>query len=177
MDNPAKGSIHAVCPNCKTELLVMASECMTKSCNVDVHCGRCNKIFRFNPDPDELQRITQKLASLTVSRNQISPPAAPSAYNEPANSRTLFVVKPDAEKKPRVPSAYNRFMREEIALIKANKPGIPQREAFRMAAENWARNDRGSPTVSSSECMMKLIQNSDIKNYTFLSVSHINLLC
>ncbi|KAJ4796674.1 C2C2-YABBY transcription factor [Rhynchospora pubera] len=160
MDNPAKGFTHAVCPNCKIALRVIPifSTSAPFGCvenkvempfdmpkSFDVHCDRCDTIFRFNPDPDELQGITQQLTSSTISsRNQILPPAAPSVSDEPANPRTLFVVKPDPEKKHRVPSAYNRFMREEIALIKANKPGIPQREAFRMAAENWAKNDRGS---------------------------------
>ncbi|KAJ4767773.1 C2C2-YABBY transcription factor [Rhynchospora pubera] len=153
MDNPAKGFTHAVCPNCKIALRVEMPFDMPKS--FDVHCDRCDTIFRFNPDPDELQGITQQLTSSTISRNQILPPAAPSVSDEPDNPRTLFVVKPDPEKKHRVPSAYNRFMREEIALIKANKPGIPQREDFRMAAENWAKNDRGSPNVSSSDLSVR----------------------
>ncbi|KAJ1687332.1 hypothetical protein LUZ63_018722 [Rhynchospora breviuscula] len=158
MDNPAKGFTHAVCPNCKNALTVEMPSDITKSCDVDVHCCCCLTIFRFNPDPDEVQRITQKLASLTVSRNQILPPAAPSASDEPANPRAPFVVKPDPEKKYRRPSAYNCFMREEIALIKASKPGIPHRDDFRMAAENWAKNDRGSPTVSSSDLSVQEIK-------------------
>ncbi|PQP91674.1 protein CRABS CLAW isoform X4 [Prunus yedoensis var. nudiflora] len=43
------------------------------------------------------------------------------------------------EKKHRLPSAYNRFMKEEIQRIKAANPEIPHREAFSAAAKNWAR--------------------------------------
>ncbi|CAI0390681.1 unnamed protein product [Linum tenue] len=43
------------------------------------------------------------------------------------------------EKKHRLPSAYNRFMREEIQRIKTANPEIPHREAFSAAAKNWAR--------------------------------------
>ncbi|KAL6506505.1 hypothetical protein OROGR_024686 [Orobanche gracilis] len=42
------------------------------------------------------------------------------------------------EKRPRVPSAYNRFIKEEIQRIKASNPKISHREAFSTAAKNWA---------------------------------------
>ncbi|GAB4859877.1 hypothetical protein Ancab_011358 [Ancistrocladus abbreviatus] len=42
------------------------------------------------------------------------------------------------EKRQRVPSAYNKFIREEIQRIKASNPEISHREAFSMAAKNWA---------------------------------------
>nr|ACG32970.1 axial regulator YABBY2 [Zea mays] len=42
------------------------------------------------------------------------------------------------EKRQRVPSAYNRFIKEEIRRIKANNPDINHREAFSTAAKNWA---------------------------------------
>ncbi|PIN00638.1 hypothetical protein CDL12_26862 [Handroanthus impetiginosus] len=42
------------------------------------------------------------------------------------------------EKRQRVPSAYNRFIKEEIQRIKANNPEITHREAFSTAAKNWA---------------------------------------
>ncbi|KAI3934226.1 hypothetical protein MKW92_024604, partial [Papaver armeniacum] len=43
-----------------------------------------------------------------------------------------------AEKKHRVPSAYNQFIKEEIQRIKANNPDINHRQAFSAAAKNWA---------------------------------------
>ncbi|KAG9144479.1 hypothetical protein Leryth_014524 [Lithospermum erythrorhizon] len=42
------------------------------------------------------------------------------------------------ERKQRVPSAYNRFIKEEIQRIKANNPKISHREAFSTASKNWA---------------------------------------
>uniref|UniRef100_A0ACD5UD39 Uncharacterized protein n=1 Tax=Avena sativa TaxID=4498 RepID=A0ACD5UD39_AVESA len=42
------------------------------------------------------------------------------------------------EKRQRVPSAYNRFIKDEIQRIKANNPDITHREAFSAAAKNWA---------------------------------------
>lgn len=42
------------------------------------------------------------------------------------------------EKRQRVPSAYNRFIKDEIQRIKAENPDISHREAFSAAAKNWA---------------------------------------
>ncbi|KAK9141724.1 hypothetical protein Syun_011124 [Stephania yunnanensis] len=42
------------------------------------------------------------------------------------------------EKRQRVPSAYNQFIKEEIHRIKTNNPEISHREAFSTAAKNWA---------------------------------------
>ncbi|WVZ74433.1 hypothetical protein U9M48_022612 [Paspalum notatum var. saurae] len=41
-------------------------------------------------------------------------------------------------KRQRVPSAYNRFIKDEIQRIKAGNPDITHREAFSAAAKNWA---------------------------------------
>ncbi|KAL0282941.1 UNVERIFIED_CONTAM: Axial regulator YABBY 1, partial [Sesamum angustifolium] len=40
------------------------------------------------------------------------------------------------EKRQRVPSAYNRFIKDEIQRIKAGNPDISHREAFSAAAKN-----------------------------------------
>ncbi|XP_039142088.1 protein DROOPING LEAF-like [Dioscorea cayenensis subsp. rotundata] len=40
--------------------------------------------------------------------------------------------------------------REEIQRIKAEKPNIPHREAFSMAAKNWAKCDPRASTAASS---------------------------
>ncbi|KAJ1379619.1 YABBY protein [Sesbania bispinosa] len=42
------------------------------------------------------------------------------------------------EKRQRVPSAYNRFIKDEIQRIKSVNPDITHREAFSAAAKNWA---------------------------------------
>ncbi|KAJ4811336.1 Protein YABBY 2 [Rhynchospora pubera] len=46
------------------------------------------------------------------------------------------------EKRQRVPSAYNKFIKEEIQRIKASNPEISHREAFSAAAKNWAHLPR-----------------------------------
>ncbi|KAG8097680.1 hypothetical protein GUJ93_ZPchr0013g34055 [Zizania palustris] len=51
---------------------------------------------------------------------------------------TCCTCEPPAEKRQRVPSAYNRFIKEEIRRIKANNPDISHKEAFSTAAKNWA---------------------------------------
>ncbi|PON53824.1 YABBY protein [Parasponia andersonii] len=45
---------------------------------------------------------------------------------------------PAPEKRQRVPSAYNRFIKDEIQRIKSVNPDISHREAFSAAAKNWA---------------------------------------
>ncbi|KAH7572417.1 hypothetical protein JRO89_XS04G0253500 [Xanthoceras sorbifolium] len=57
----------------------------------------------------------------------------------PTNNATEErVVNRPPEKRQRVPSAYNQFIKEEIQRIKANNPDISHREAFSTAAKNWA---------------------------------------
>ena len=44
----------------------------------------------------------------------------------------------NAESEPnRTLSAYNVFMKSEVARVKAEWPELPHREAFKMAAQNW----------------------------------------
>lgn len=59
-----------------------------------------------------------------------------SSQNDLLQEQTLHARPP--EKRQRVPSAYNRFIKEEIRRIKANNPDISHREAFSTAAKNWA---------------------------------------
>ncbi|KAL6202623.1 hypothetical protein ACLB2K_026329 [Fragaria x ananassa] len=72
--------------------------------------SKCNK-FAAAPAFDQ--------SSTTVDQQRVSPIRPP-------------------EKRQRVPSAYNRFIKEEIQRIKASNPDISHREAFSTAAKNWA---------------------------------------
>ncbi|CAI0389309.1 unnamed protein product [Linum tenue] len=56
----------------------------------------------------------------------------------PAKLAEERVINRPPEKRQRVPSAYNQFIKEEIQRIKANNPDISHREAFSTAAKNWA---------------------------------------
>jgi hypothetical protein len=45
-----------------------------------------------------------------------------------------------AEKKTkstRTPSAYNKYMKDEIAKVKKANPELTHKEAFKVAANNW----------------------------------------
>ncbi|KAH0918148.1 hypothetical protein HID58_025808 [Brassica napus] len=42
------------------------------------------------------------------------------------------------EKRQRAPSAYNCFIKEEIRRLKAQNPSMAHKEAFSLAAKNWA---------------------------------------
>ncbi|KAL6226327.1 hypothetical protein ACLB2K_000290 [Fragaria x ananassa] len=49
--------------------------------------------------------------------------------------RFLHLGRRSPEKRQRVPSAYNQFIKEEIQRIKANNPDISHREAFSTALD------------------------------------------
>nr|CAB3494234.1 unnamed protein product [Digitaria exilis] len=68
---------------------------------------------------------------------QQQPPSAGKGAKEPS-PRSNPVVNRPPEKRQRVPSAYNRFIKDEIQRIKAGNPDISHREAFSAAAKNWA---------------------------------------
>ncbi|KAG5522151.1 hypothetical protein RHGRI_034361 [Rhododendron griersonianum] len=48
------------------------------------------------------------------------------------------IVNRPPEKRPRAPSAYNNFIKEEIRRLKAKHPNMTHKEAFSAAAKNWA---------------------------------------
>ncbi|KAG0548951.1 hypothetical protein BDA96_01G212100 [Sorghum bicolor] len=66
------------------------------------------------------------------------PPAAAGKGAKEPSPRTNPVINRPPEKRQRVPSAYNRFIKDEIQRIKAGNPDISHREAFSAAAKNWA---------------------------------------
>ena len=43
----------------------------------------------------------------------------------------------DGSEPPRTLSAYNVFMKTEVAKVKGEHPSLPHREAFKLAAERW----------------------------------------
>ncbi|KAM0883449.1 hypothetical protein ACQ4PT_031637 [Festuca glaucescens] len=68
----------------------------------------------------------------------LPPPASVGKGGKEPSPRTNSVVNRPLEKRQRVPSAYNRFIKDEIQRIKAGNPDISHREAFSAAAKNWA---------------------------------------
>ncbi|XP_020592547.1 protein YABBY 4-like isoform X2 [Phalaenopsis equestris] len=79
--------------------------------------------------------------NLPFLSNNLMPPLAKVTEEElPQNSVTnrRKFLSSSPEKRQRVPSAYNRFIKDEIQRIKAGNPDITHREAFSAAAKNWA---------------------------------------
>ncbi|KAM7273856.1 hypothetical protein ACFE04_028520 [Oxalis oulophora] len=121
---------------------------------VTVKCGHCSNLsfLTTRPPPFHTQSCfdhgqftlsLQEKQSFSCSETLKKGTAQSSSSSSSTSADYLspsapFVVKPP-EKKHRLPSAYNRFMKEEIQRIKAANPEIPHREAFSAAAKNWAR--------------------------------------
>lgn len=72
-----------------------------------------------------------------TNHEQLLPPPPTFADHLNINLKPPIVNRPP-EKRQRVPSAYNRFIKDEIQRIKAGNPDISHREAFSAAAKNWA---------------------------------------
>ncbi|KVI11667.1 High mobility group (HMG) box domain-containing protein [Cynara cardunculus var. scolymus] len=77
-------------------------------------------------DPNHTSRVD--LGSSTRCMPTKSPP--------PSIADDQRTINRPPEKRQRVPSAYNQFIKQEIQRIKANNPNISHREAFSAAAKN-----------------------------------------
>ncbi|OAY31703.1 axial regulator YABBY 5 isoform X1 [Manihot esculenta] len=113
---------------------------------VTVRCGHCTNLWSVNMAAafqslswQDVQTPSYSfpdyridLGSSSKCNNKISMRAPASHVSEDR------VVNRPPEKRQRVPSAYNQFIKEEIQRIKANNPDISHREAFSTAAKNWA---------------------------------------
>ncbi|XP_016548879.2 axial regulator YABBY 5 isoform X2 [Capsicum annuum] len=112
------------CNFCNT-ILAVSVPCSSMLTIVTVRCGHCANLLSVNIGSllqalpfQDLQKL-QKQQYTNVEHNNASNYKAP-------------------EKRQRVPSAYNKFIKEEIQRIKASNPDITHREAFSTAAKNWA---------------------------------------
>ncbi|GFZ13077.1 Axial regulator YABBY [Actinidia chinensis var. chinensis] len=112
---------------------------------VTVRCGHCANLLSVNmgallqtvplQDPQKQQssfEVASKDSGSSSKCNKFG--SFECAEHEPPR---MPPIRPP-EKRQRVPSAYNRFIKEEIQRIKANNPEISHREAFSTAAKNWA---------------------------------------
>ncbi|KAL8052436.1 hypothetical protein ABFX02_05G003800 [Erythranthe guttata] len=131
---------------------------------VTVKCGHCSNLSFLSTKPPPLHDLqtTLRLHGLTSRENKKGQSATSSSssssihnINTSSDETSLslnttttptppFVVKPP-EKRHRLPSAYNIFMKEEIQRIKAANPEVPHREAFSAAAKNWSRYIPNTP--------------------------------
>lgn len=137
------------CNYCNTILVVnVPNNCSYNI--VTVRCGHCTMVLSMDLGPFHQARTAQE--NLVPNRGV---PANNCGSYEPGsrNQRTMAMypmlnnqqqvspIRPP-EKRQRVPSAYNRFIKEEIQRLKSSNPEISHREAFSAAAKNWAHLPR-----------------------------------
>ncbi|KAI8570727.1 hypothetical protein RHMOL_Rhmol01G0058900 [Rhododendron molle] len=121
-------------------VLAVSVPCSSLYDIVTVRCGHCTNLWSVNMAAafQSLQSFqapnyaASDLGSSSRCTNKMTvrPPIASNTEGRVANR--------PPEKRQRVPSAYNQFIKEEIQRIKANNPDISHREAFSTAAKNWA---------------------------------------
>ncbi|KAL7091221.1 hypothetical protein ACP275_12G092200 [Erythranthe tilingii] len=157
MDHLAPSSEHLCYVRCNfcTTVLAVGIPCKRLMETVTVKCGHCSNLsFLTTKPPVQGQcfdhQTTLHHQSLCSEFKKGGLPSSSSSSTSTSTDPSLsprapFVVKPP-EKKHRLPSAYNRFMKEEIKRIKTANPEIPHREAFSTAAKNWARYIPNSST-------------------------------
>ncbi|KAK1376571.1 Axial regulator YABBY 4 [Heracleum sosnowskyi] len=149
------------CGYCTTILLVSVPQ-SSLSMVVTVKCGHCTSLLSVNmvkasfaplhlfpsliqsdQDPEhemkneslpEIAKDSQKDMDKHSSSPVISSDEEDD-YDLPSN---LIINRPP-EKRQRAPSAYNRFIKEEIRRLKAKNPNMAHKQAFSTAAKNWAQ--------------------------------------
>ncbi|KAL3498681.1 hypothetical protein ACH5RR_041413 [Cinchona calisaya] len=151
------------CNICDT-VLAVSVPCTSLFKTVTVRCGHCTNLLPvnmrglllptaspnhqlhhfghtfFSPSHNFLDQISGPTPDFLMNHQAAStdftlPSAAQMGFGD--LSRPPVINKPP-EKRQRIPSAYNRFIKEEIQRIKAGNPEISHREAFSAAAKNWA---------------------------------------
>ncbi|KAF3329834.1 protein YABBY 2-like protein [Carex littledalei] len=125
---------------CESETVSVPRDCLSNM--VTVRCGHCTNLLSVNMAPllqslaVQDQQVSELMFALTYLR-------VLSRYRSLYNHSHSFIWSLTApEKRQRVPSAYNKFIKEEIQRIKASNPEISHREAFSAAAKNWAHLPR-----------------------------------
>ncbi|XAR59618.1 hypothetical protein NMG60_11015522 [Bertholletia excelsa] len=138
------------CNFCNTILAVgVPLTSMFSSANVT--CGYCSNLLSVNVRPwfqsqPSLQHHLQKgQLSFEEGKDGVSTRTGTSykcndllVQDKSGTAAMVPSPIPPPEKRQRLPSAYNRFIREEIRRIKASNPGITHRDAFTAASKNWA---------------------------------------
>ncbi|KAH7659499.1 YABBY protein [Dioscorea alata] len=157
---PSEQLCYVHCNFCDT-VLAVSVPCSSLFKTVTVRCGHCTNLLSVNmrglllPTANQLHLVHHNL--LDETQCPPPPPLPPSSIlldqqnirnttTMPPMKRTdedlplppTPVVNRPPEKRQRVPSAYNRFIKDEIQRIKAGNPDITHREAFSAAAKNWA---------------------------------------
>ncbi|KAG9153550.1 hypothetical protein Leryth_008494 [Lithospermum erythrorhizon] len=160
LDMSSEHVCYVHCNFCNT-ILAVSVPCSTMMNIVTVRCGHCANLLSVNvggallqslPNIQELQ-MQKQFTSNDVANGKDNSNVSSSSSSSSSSKINKFgafqsgvdhhpqlrisPIRPP-EKRQRVPSAYNRFIKEEIQRIKSSNPKISHREAFSTAAKNWA---------------------------------------
>ncbi|XP_068500246.1 putative axial regulator YABBY 2 isoform X3 [Phaseolus vulgaris] len=138
-------SVHHDLPVKRHFLMIKVSvPCSSLLTIVTVRCGHCANLLSVNmgaslqPFPSqETQLQRQHLSVQEACSKELGSSSKCKSFESDHEQPRIPPIRPP-EKRQRVPSAYNRFIKEEIQRIKASNPDISHREAFSTAAKNWA---------------------------------------
>ena len=108
------------CPKCTGALQVRLPEGVTS-----VQCSQCKAVFAVQVQPVALAPPGGPVPPLKRSRKRKKDTPGVNGVNDDPNGP------------PRTLSAYNVFMKSEVAKVKNEHPQLPHREAFKLAAERW----------------------------------------
>ncbi|CAK7345474.1 unnamed protein product [Dovyalis caffra] len=127
-------------------VLQVSVPCSSLSDIVTVRCGHCTNLWSVNMAAafqslswqDHIQSPNNSSHDYRIDLGSSSKGNSKISMRTPATNIVTQdrVVNRPPEKRQRVPSAYNQFIKEEIQRIKANNPDISHREAFSTAAKN-----------------------------------------
>ncbi|CAK9184654.1 unnamed protein product [Ilex paraguariensis] len=143
MEKTPERVCYVQCNVCNT-VLAVSVPCSSMLTIVTVRCGHCANLLSVNMGavlqtlpPQDLQLQRQQSSFEDVSKNigSTSTCSKFAAFESAEHEPRMPPIRPP-EKRQRVPSAYNRFIKEEIQRIKASNPDISHREAFSTAAKN-----------------------------------------
>ncbi|XP_031473777.1 axial regulator YABBY 5-like [Nymphaea colorata] len=134
------------CNFCNT-ILAVSVPCTNLLNIVTIRCGHCSNLQSVNmgallPAAMPFQGL-QAHAAFSPQPYGKECGSSSSRFNKismmnPEKEEQRVLPNRPPEKRQRVPSAYNRFIKEEIQRIKACNPDISHKEAFSTAAKNWA---------------------------------------
>ncbi|RRT75700.1 hypothetical protein B296_00010742 [Ensete ventricosum] len=129
------------CSFCNTVLVVNVPN--NNSFNiVTVRCGLCANILYVNLEALLGKLPLQNLQSHNLGSQHLHMDCGSSSSRTRLSvssmdyvQQQMQLIHPSTEKR-RAPSAYNRFIKEEIRRLKAKNPNISHKEAFSTAAKN-----------------------------------------
>ncbi|KAI3467546.1 hypothetical protein Pfo_024209 [Paulownia fortunei] len=177
------------CGFCSTILLVSVP-CSSLSMVVTVRCGHCTSILSVNMmkaclvpfhlfsslnQQEEMvqpkwEACSEEVVADMKAANTCCPSLCFSSDEEDDEDSIHFnqVLHKPPEKKQRAPSAYNRFIKEEIKRLKIEYPNMTHKQAFSSAAKNWAHcpqsQYKGGEVHGYGEGDRKMAIHSDVDN-------------